>query len=499
VRRGFLLLIAPSRTQPVHPPTVIPVRSVSGVSDRLEPVQGRSAQLRAPTRPRGAVLRGGVDGRSHRVAGLAGARSRHRPTSERPAGTTMRSSGRRVAVAGCSRRRQRPTRHRSSPAIDSSWERPTGPSPRSILPLARKSGGPSYRARSRPRSRSPTAGSTPVTRPGCPHSQPRLGRSCGPTKPTRRWSAVRRSPTVGTWIGVDRRGTRSRNWMIRPCSRTNGCESRSSGGRTRVFTRTADGTGRCSRSQSKRATKSGRRRSVERSRPDRRSPRVGCTSPTTPGQSCAGRRHRPVVVHVRDPRRVHHLPDRARGRGDDVAGAADGYVHVTDTTVGRRKLRGWLFSRKGVELDGPIRSCPVVVGDILCVGDASGSLYGIDVDDSEPRWHVALDDAVTGTPAVAPGRLYVGCDDGQLYSLEWDADEPGFEPRSQFVVRLRRRAPFLLNPSLSCRTTSSPSLTFTSTLLLTRVYHGSGTTREYARSRSRGTSRRWTGNRGQTS
>lgn len=108
------------------------------------------------------------------------------------------------------------------------------------------------------------------------------------------------------------------------------------------------------------------------------------------------------------------------------AGAADGYVHVTDTTVGRRKLRGWLFSRKGVELDGPIRSCPVVVGDVLCVGDASGSLYGIDVDDSEPRWHVALDDAVTGTPAVAPGRLYVGCDDGQLYSLEWDADEPGF-------------------------------------------------------------------------
>ncbi|WP_226039958.1 PQQ-binding-like beta-propeller repeat protein [Natrinema sp. DC36] len=108
------------------------------------------------------------------------------------------------------------------------------------------------------------------------------------------------------------------------------------------------------------------------------------------------------------------------------AGAADGYVHVTDTTVGRRKLRGWLFSRKGVELDGPVRSCPVVVGDVLCVGDASGSLYGIDVDDAEPRWHVALDDAVTGTPAVAPGRLYVGCDDGQLSCLEWDTDEPGF-------------------------------------------------------------------------
>lgn len=105
-------------------------------------------------------------------------------------------------------------------------------------------------------------------------------------------------------------------------------------------------------------------------------------------------------------------------------GAADGYLHVTDTTVGRRKLRGWLFSRKGVELDGPVRSCPVVAGDVLCVGDASGSLYGIDVDDPEPLWHVAVDDAVSGTPAIGPERLYVGSDDERLYCFEWDAEEP---------------------------------------------------------------------------
>ncbi|WP_254521924.1 PQQ-binding-like beta-propeller repeat protein [Natrinema caseinilyticum] len=107
-------------------------------------------------------------------------------------------------------------------------------------------------------------------------------------------------------------------------------------------------------------------------------------------------------------------------------GAADGYLHVTDTTVGRRKLRGWLFSRKGVELDGPIRSRPVVVGDVLCVGDSSGSLYGIDVDDCEPRWHVRADDAIAGTPAVAPGRLVVGSDDGRLRCLEWETDDRGF-------------------------------------------------------------------------
>ncbi|MGM0387547.1 MAG: PQQ-binding-like beta-propeller repeat protein [Natrinema limicola] len=104
-------------------------------------------------------------------------------------------------------------------------------------------------------------------------------------------------------------------------------------------------------------------------------------------------------------------------------GATDGYCHVTDTTVGRRKLRGWLFSRKGVELDGPVRSTPVVVGDVCCVGDASGSLYGIDVDDAEPIWHVALADAISDTPAVAPGRLFVGSDDDRLTCLEWDTNE----------------------------------------------------------------------------
>ncbi|MBZ6495166.1 PQQ-binding-like beta-propeller repeat protein [Natrinema longum] len=104
-------------------------------------------------------------------------------------------------------------------------------------------------------------------------------------------------------------------------------------------------------------------------------------------------------------------------------GAEDGYLHVTDTTVGRRKLRGWLFSRKGVELDGPIRSCPVVAGDVLCVGDATGSLYGVAVDDPEPLWRFAAEDAIGGTPAIAAERLYVGSDGGRLYCLEWDADE----------------------------------------------------------------------------
>ncbi|MXV62895.1 PQQ-binding-like beta-propeller repeat protein [Natronorubrum sp. JWXQ-INN-674] len=111
--------------------------------------------------------------------------------------------------------------------------------------------------------------------------------------------------------------------------------------------------------------------------------------------------------------------------GSTFVGASDGYLHVTDTTFGRRKLRGWLFSKKGVALDGPVRSSPVIAGDIVCVGDSTGSLYGIDVtDDCDLRWHFGLEGAITGTPALGDQQLYVGSDAEQLTCLEWELGEP---------------------------------------------------------------------------
>lgn len=106
-------------------------------------------------------------------------------------------------------------------------------------------------------------------------------------------------------------------------------------------------------------------------------------------------------------------------------GAADGYLHVTDTTFGRRKLRGWLFAKKGVALDGAVTSSPVLAGDVLCVGDATGSLYGIDVaDDGDLSWHYGLEDTVTGSPAIGEQALYVATGE-RLACLEWDADARG--------------------------------------------------------------------------
>ncbi len=103
-------------------------------------------------------------------------------------------------------------------------------------------------------------------------------------------------------------------------------------------------------------------------------------------------------------------------------GASDGYLHVTDTTFGRRKVRGWLFSKQGVALDGPVASSPVIAGDLCCVGDSTGSLYGVDTTEFEPLWHHSVEDAITATPAIAPERLYVPSGD-RLCCLSWDAGD----------------------------------------------------------------------------
>ncbi|SEH13294.1 PQQ-like domain-containing protein [Natronorubrum sediminis] len=111
-------------------------------------------------------------------------------------------------------------------------------------------------------------------------------------------------------------------------------------------------------------------------------------------------------------------------RDTTFVGATDGYVHVTDTTFGRRKLRGWLFAKKGVALDGTISASPAVAGEICCVGDSTGSFYGIDLtDDCNPCWHVGLDGPITAPPALGTDHLFVVGGD-RLYRLEWDIDEP---------------------------------------------------------------------------
>ncbi|KDE59418.1 hypothetical protein EL22_22030 [Halostagnicola sp. A56] len=108
-------------------------------------------------------------------------------------------------------------------------------------------------------------------------------------------------------------------------------------------------------------------------------------------------------------------------------GAEDGYLHVTDTMFGKRKLSGWLFSKKGVNLDGIARAEPALVGDTLCLGDSSGSVYGIDTDEPDFGWHYPLEGGVSSGPAVSDGSLYVVTDDTRLHCLSWRDETSGWD------------------------------------------------------------------------
>ncbi|RQG93325.1 pyrrolo-quinoline quinone [Natrarchaeobius halalkaliphilus] len=110
--------------------------------------------------------------------------------------------------------------------------------------------------------------------------------------------------------------------------------------------------------------------------------------------------------------------------GTTFIGADDGYLHVTGTTFGRRKVRGWLFAKKGIALDGEVRSSPIVVGDVVCVGDSTGSLYGIDAEEFDHLWHFRTEGPISSTPAVGNNRLFVGSEDERLYCLEWTPGDP---------------------------------------------------------------------------
>ncbi|MFC6716150.1 PQQ-binding-like beta-propeller repeat protein [Natrialbaceae archaeon GCM10025810] len=114
--------------------------------------------------------------------------------------------------------------------------------------------------------------------------------------------------------------------------------------------------------------------------------------------------------------------DAAIVRDDSVfVPADDGHLHVTDTTFGRRKVRGLLFSKKGVRLDGIPRGA-ALVGDVVCLGDSSGAFYAIDADDPDFVWFVSLEAGVSSPPAVGDGRLYAGLEDGTLVCLSWRDD-----------------------------------------------------------------------------
>ncbi len=74
-----------------------------------------------------------------------------------------------------------------------------------------------------------------------------------------------------------------------------------------------------------------------------------------------------------------------------------------------------------LRLPGPLWASPVIVDDVLLLGDCNGFFHAFDVSDPDvvppELWSLELGSCIEATPAVWDGRIYIGTRGGHLYIL----------------------------------------------------------------------------------
>ena len=156
-----------------------------------------------------------------------------------------------------------------------------------------------------------------------------------------------------------------------------------------------------------------------------------------------------------DRRTIQASPSVAGGRV--FVGSRDGFLYAVDAATGRQAWRvdhrmSWVNTspaiadgvvyagssderflqavdaRTGRQLwrlatERPVWSSPAVSGDMVYVGDGSGTVYAVDRASGRERWRYKAGRRIFSSPVVADGLLYVGNDDGGVYAIR-GADAP---------------------------------------------------------------------------
>ena len=71
-----------------------------------------------------------------------------------------------------------------------------------------------------------------------------------------------------------------------------------------------------------------------------------------------------------------------------------------------------------IDLDGPIQSDPLHVGDTLYVSSLDGKLYALNVLTGKKRWTFPTKGQFVGSPVFTDGTLYIGSTDHNLYAID---------------------------------------------------------------------------------
>jgi outer membrane protein assembly factor BamB len=92
------------------------------------------------------------------------------------------------------------------------------------------------------------------------------------------------------------------------------------------------------------------------------------------------------------------------------AGSSDErFLQAVDAGTGRERWR--------LPTERPVWSSPAVAGDMVYVGDGSGTVYAVDRASGKERWRYKAGRRIFSSPTVAGGVLYVGNDDGGVYAI----------------------------------------------------------------------------------
>ena len=92
------------------------------------------------------------------------------------------------------------------------------------------------------------------------------------------------------------------------------------------------------------------------------------------------------------------------------AGSSDErFLQAVDARTGRELWR--------LATQRPVWSSPAVAGDMVYVGDGSGTVYAVDRASGRERWRHQAGRRIFSSPVIADGVLYVGNDDGGVYAI----------------------------------------------------------------------------------
>ena len=94
-----------------------------------------------------------------------------------------------------------------------------------------------------------------------------------------------------------------------------------------------------------------------------------------------------------------------------------------------------------IDLDGPIQSDPLRVGDTLYVSSLDGKLYALNVLTGKKRWTFPTKGQFVGSPVFAEGTLYIGSTDHNLYAI----DAANGKPRWHYDTQ----SPLFATPAVS--------------------------------------------------